>query len=106
MFQQPSGSDEGGQWRSCFFPARNGYGGDDPITDRRPWGGHPRAGSRENSCRRSYKGEGGGFGRLLRQSVEEGVAVGHGWRFKAKLRARTYGWRGSAVAVTRLKEAL
>ena len=25
MFQQPSGSDEGGQWRSCFFPARNGY---------------------------------------------------------------------------------
>ncbi len=43
---------------------------------------------------------------LLRQAVEEGVAAAHGWRFKAKLRARAYGWRGSALAVTRLKEAL
>ena len=34
------------------------------------------------------------------------MAVGHGWGFKAKLRARAYGWRGSALAVTRLKEAL
>ena len=43
---------------------------------------------------------------LLRQAVEEGVAAAHGWRFKAKLRAHAYGWRGSALAVTRLKEAL
>ena len=34
------------------------------------------------------------------------MAAGHGWRFKTKLRARAYGWRGSALAVTRLKEAL
>jgi hypothetical protein len=38
--------------------------------------------------------------------VEEGVAASHGWHFKAKLRARAYGWRGSALAVTRLREAV
>jgi len=38
--------------------------------------------------------------------MEEGVAAQHGWRFRAKLRAHAYGWRGSALAVTRLKEAV
>jgi hypothetical protein len=38
--------------------------------------------------------------------MEAGVAAGHGWRFKAKLRAHAFGWRGSALAVTRLKEAV
>jgi len=38
--------------------------------------------------------------------MEAGVAARHGWRFKAKLRAHAYGWRGSALTVTRLKEAV
>jgi hypothetical protein len=38
--------------------------------------------------------------------MEEGMPASRGWRFKAKLRARAYGWRGSALAVTRLKESV
>lgn len=33
------------------------------------------------------------------------MAAGRTWRFKAKLRARAYGWRGSKLAIARLKEA-
>ncbi len=31
---------------------------------------------------------------------------GHRWTFKAKFRARAYGWRGSKTAIARLKEAV
>ena len=31
---------------------------------------------------------------------------GHRWAFKARFRARAYGWRGSALASKRLKEAV
>jgi hypothetical protein len=34
------------------------------------------------------------------------VATGRTWQFKAKLRSRAYGWRGSALAAVRLKEAV
>lgn len=33
------------------------------------------------------------------------MAAGRTWQFKAKLRARAYGWRGSKLAIARLKEA-
>lgn len=31
---------------------------------------------------------------------------GYGWTFKARFRARAYGWRGSKTAIARLKEAV
>ncbi len=34
------------------------------------------------------------------------MAAGRNWQFKAKLRARAYGWRGSKLAISRLKEAV
>lgn len=34
------------------------------------------------------------------------MAAGRSWRFKTTLRSRAYGWRGSALAITRLKEAV
>jgi len=34
------------------------------------------------------------------------VATGRVWQFRAKLRSRAFGWRGSALAATRLKEAV
>ena len=34
------------------------------------------------------------------------MATDRRWHFKAKLKARAYGWRGSALAVTRLREAV
>ena len=34
------------------------------------------------------------------------MTSGHRWAFKARLRARAYGWRGSALASKRLKEAV
>jgi len=34
------------------------------------------------------------------------VTIGHRWAFKARFRARAYGWRGSALAIKRLKEAV
>ncbi len=34
------------------------------------------------------------------------MTIGHRWAFKARFRARAYGWRGSALAIKRLKEAV
>ena len=34
------------------------------------------------------------------------MAAGRNWQFKAKLRGRAYGWRGSKLAISRLKEAV
>ena len=34
------------------------------------------------------------------------MTAGHRWAFKARFRARAYGWRGSALASKRLKEAV
>lgn len=34
------------------------------------------------------------------------MAGGHRWAFKARFRAKAYGWRGSATAIQRLKEAV
>ena len=34
------------------------------------------------------------------------MTIGHRWAFKARFRARAYGWRGSALATKRLKEAV
>ena len=34
------------------------------------------------------------------------MTIGHRWAFKARFRARTYGWHGSAIATKRLKEAV
>ena len=34
------------------------------------------------------------------------MAAGRNWQLKAKLRARAYGWRGSKLAISRLKEAV
>src|SRR4029077_20356662 len=34
------------------------------------------------------------------------MTSGHRWAFKARFRAHAYGWRGSALASTRLKEAV
>ena len=36
----------------------------------------------------------------------EAMAAGRNWQFKAKLRGRAYGWRGSKLAISRLKEAV
>ena len=34
------------------------------------------------------------------------MTAGHRWAFKARFRARAYGWRGSSLASKRLKEAV
>jgi hypothetical protein len=34
------------------------------------------------------------------------MTSGHRWAFKARFRAHAYGWRGSSLASTRLKEAV
>ena len=34
------------------------------------------------------------------------MAAGPKWKFKARFRAKAYGWRGSALAISRLKEAV
>ena len=34
------------------------------------------------------------------------MVAGRKWQFKAKFRANTYGWRGTSLAVGRLKEAV
>ena len=34
------------------------------------------------------------------------MTIGHRWAFKARFRARAYGWRGSALATKRLREAV
>lgn len=34
------------------------------------------------------------------------MAKGHKWKFVARFRAKAYGWRGSALAIKRLKEAV
>jgi hypothetical protein len=34
------------------------------------------------------------------------MAASYKWQFKSKFRANAYGWRGSKLAITRLKEAV
>ncbi len=36
----------------------------------------------------------------------EAMVAGRKWQFTARFRAKAYGWRGSSLAISRLKEAV